>query len=71
MNVTGSLDRQETVIDLGTWNSAGGQHNFTSNVRTRTFTWFTPSLGLVNSAERFATHVSAPENDAVYRLTRP
>ena len=69
--VTGNLDRAETVIDLGTWSSSGGQHNFESNVRSRSFTWFTPTLGEVESLEHFATHTTAPENQAHYRLTRP
>ena len=69
--VAGALDREETVIDLGTWDALGASFTFTSSVRSRQFT-VTPALGdRLVSAEPMVFYSTAPTTEGIYRRTRP
>ncbi len=69
--IDGQLDRQEVVLDLGSWALGGGGYQFTSEVRTRAFVVIPISGGRLQTNEAFATWIGAPSNTAIYRLATP
>jgi hypothetical protein len=69
--VTDVLDREETVIDIGTWAAIGSSFTFTSSVRTRTFT-VTPAIDdRLFTAEPMVFWADPPQTEGLYRRTRP
>jgi hypothetical protein len=69
--VSGALDREETVIDLGTWSALGLGFTFTSSVRNRSFTITPVASNRLMSAEPMVFFAGAPITEGVYRRTRP
>lgn len=69
--VQGQLDRNETVIDEGTWALVNNQYVFSSSVRTRSFVVYPTPDGRLLTEEPMVYWPDAPLVEGVYRRTRP
>jgi hypothetical protein len=70
--LSGVLDRTETLVDHGTWITAGGASTLTSTVRApRTIALVALDATTVRTTERFPSHLTAPLTTGTYRRTRP
>jgi len=67
----GALDRDELVIDEGTWVVEETTNRFTSTLRARTFTVLASSSSLITSTEPMVFFPDPPDVIGVYRKFPP